>query len=109
MAHRNKAMAYVDNKKASLWILPLWLFVLLFPVNSFADGKVIPQTVFAVPDIPNQQALIHYANGLETLVIETSFVGKGSNFAWVVPLPAVAKIAPVSLSTSTMAPAQPTV
>jgi len=31
----------------------------------FADGKVFPPTAYALPDIPEQQALIHYANGIE--------------------------------------------
>jgi hypothetical protein len=68
----------------------------LLPVVALADGMVIPERAFAIPQIPDQQALIHYANGTETLVIETSFTGQGSNFAWVVPLPAVAKIEPAS-------------
>jgi hypothetical protein len=65
-------------------------------MSALADGMVIPERAFAIPQIPDQQALIHYANGTETLVIETSFTGQGTNFAWVVPLPAVAKIEPAS-------------
>lgn len=38
--------------------------------------------------IPDQRALIHFTNGTERLVIETRFTGAGTNFAWVVPLPA---------------------
>jgi len=68
----------------------------LLPVAVLADGMVIPQRTFALPQIPDQQALIHFANGAETLVIETSFVGQGTNFAWVVPLPTVAKVTPAS-------------
>jgi hypothetical protein len=68
----------------------------LLPVAALADGMVIPQRAFAIPQIPDQQALLHYANGTETLVIETAFVGQGTNFAWVVPLPAEAKIEPAS-------------
>jgi hypothetical protein len=69
---------------------------LLLPVAALADGKVISQRAFAIPQIPDQQALLHYANGTETLVIETTFVGPGTNFAWVVPLPTAPKIQPVS-------------
>ena len=65
----------------------------LLPEGLLADGKVIPQRAFAIPQIPDQQALLHYANGTETLVIETTFVGEGTNFAWVVPLPAAARLA----------------
>lgn len=68
----------------------------LLPIAALADGMVIPQRAYAIPKISDQRALIHYADGTETLVIETSFVGQGTNFAWVVPLPTAAKIAPVS-------------
>ena len=71
-------------------------FALLLPVLALADGMVIPQRAYAIPQIPDQQALLHYANGTETLVIETAFLGEGTNFAWVVPLPAQAKVAPAS-------------
>jgi hypothetical protein len=68
----------------------------LLPRSVLADGMVIPERAFAIAQIPDQQALLHYANGTETLVIETSFTGQGTNFAWVVPLPAVAQIEPAS-------------
>ncbi|HEY9174057.1 MAG TPA: DUF2330 domain-containing protein [Verrucomicrobiae bacterium] len=55
----------------------------------FADGKVFPPVAFpANVTIPDQRALIHFTNGTERLVIETRFSGAGTNFAWVVPLPA---------------------
>ena len=55
----------------------------------WADGKVIPSVVFpARVTMPDQRALIHFTNGTERLVIETRFAGAGTNFAWVVPLPA---------------------
>src|ERR1051326_5694263 len=54
-----------------------------------ADGKVYaPVAVAAQPVIPDQRALICYSNGVERLVIETRFFGPGTNFAWVIPLPA---------------------
>lgn len=54
-----------------------------------ADGKVFPPVAFpASVTIPDQRALIHFTNGVERLVIETRFTGAGTNFAWVVPLPA---------------------
>jgi hypothetical protein len=46
------------------------------------------------PVIPDQQALISFRDGRETLVIETAFTGKGTDFAWVVPTPAVPDIRP---------------
>jgi hypothetical protein len=65
----------------------VWLG-LLFPGRAFSDGMVVPSTAFpAHVEIPDQQALIHFTNGVERLVIETRFAGDGTNFAWVVPLP----------------------
>lgn len=64
---------------------------------ALADGKVfVQQDVRAKTEIPNQQALIAYRDGVEYLVIETSFLGEGTNFAWVVPLPAQPTVRPVS-------------
>ena len=61
-----------------------------------ADGMVVPQVFYPKVEIPNQQALIHFSNGIERLVIETSFLGEGTNFAWVVPLPSVPEVKPLS-------------
>jgi hypothetical protein len=44
------------------------------------------------PSIPDQRALIVHRDGKETLVIETAFEGRGTDFAWVVPTPNVPKI-----------------
>ena len=57
---------------------------------------VVPEVFHPKVEIPNQQALIHWADGLERLVIETSFLGEGTNFAWVVPLPSAPEVKPVS-------------
>lgn len=68
----------------------LWLWL---PLLALAEGKIFPSTAF--PEqvrIPEQEALIHWANGVERLVIETRFDAKGTNFAWVIPLPARPKI-----------------
>jgi hypothetical protein len=65
----------------------LFLFLLLLlPLGALADGKVISAFPANVT-MPDQQALIHFTNGTERLVIETRFTGAGTNFAWVVPLP----------------------
>ena len=78
----------------------LWFALCLitsFPGNVWADGKVFaePQVRLQV-DIPQQQALIHFENGVERLVIETAFLSEGTNFAWVVPLPAPPQIQAVA-------------
>ena len=49
-----------------------------------------------VPTIPDQRAMLQFSNGVEWLVIDTSFVGPGTNFAWVVPLPSTPKVEAVS-------------
>lgn len=46
-----------------------------------------PTALPANVTIPDQRVLIHFTNDIERLVIETRFVGEGTNFAWVVPLP----------------------
>lgn len=74
----------------------LALGVIVAARSALADGMVVPQAFFPKVQIPNQQALIHCADGIERLVIETSFLGEGTNFAWVVPLPAVPEVKPVS-------------
>jgi len=57
---------------------------------------VVSEPTQPLVEIPDQRALISFANGVERLVIETSFLGAGTNFAWVVPLPAAPKIEAVS-------------
>ncbi|MGA2751268.1 MAG: DUF2330 domain-containing protein [Verrucomicrobiota bacterium] len=66
--------------------------LLFASASAFGDGCVIPPTPFAKVEIPDQRALIHFADGTETLVIDTSFHGEGTNFAWVIPVPALPKI-----------------
>ena len=68
------------------FLLSFLFFVL--PMSVLADGMVVPTIAFpAKVEVPDQQALIHFTNGTERLVIETHFVGAGTNFAWIVPLP----------------------
>jgi hypothetical protein len=40
--------------------------------------------------------VIHYADGVETLAIETRFEGEGTDFAWVVPVPSQPEVLAVS-------------
>jgi hypothetical protein len=75
----------------------LWLLFMAGLWTARGDGKVF-STPRAFPNVavPDQRALIHYSNGTERLVIETSFAGSGTNFAWVIPVPSVPKIEPVT-------------
>jgi len=74
----------------------LALCVVFATRSALADGMVVPEVFFPKVEIPNQQAFIHAADGIERLVIETSFLGEGTNFAWVVPLPSAPEVKPVS-------------
>jgi hypothetical protein len=63
----------------------LWLL----PVATWADGVVIPKVAAPVRiNLPQQCALICWSNGVERLAIQTQFSAEGTNFAWVIPLPA---------------------
>ncbi len=72
-----------------------WVVVCLLVVGArcLADGKVFGPGVGKIP-IPDQDAMIVWHDGVETLAIETRFVGSGRDFAWVVPLPAKPEISP---------------
>jgi hypothetical protein len=82
------------------WFLAmLFSWLLTSAVPGFADGKVFARPdVHAKVEIPNQQALIFHNAGVECLVIETTILGAGTNFGWVVPLPGEPKVQPVSES-----------
>ena len=70
------------------WIL-LGAWTITPAQRAVPDGKVYAPVAFAAqPVIPDQRALICYSNGIERLVVETRFLGAGTNFAWVIPLPA---------------------
>ena len=71
----------------------VWLVCPL--TDARADGKVFSQVTAVKTTTPDQRALVHFADGTETLVVETTFVGAGTNFAWVVPLPAAPEISAV--------------
>src|SRR3972149_2242412 len=65
--------------------------------RSIADGKVFPPKVSAIPAvIPDQQALISWHDGVETLVIRNRLIASGEQFAWIVPVPAPAKVTAVT-------------
>ena len=73
------------------WWLAFLMCFGLAASGAYADGKAF---VLRAQDpgsvrMPDQQALISFDNGVQTLAIETRFESSGSNFAWVVPLPAV--------------------
>ncbi len=72
---------------------------------AFADGKVFSQIAAAPTQIPDQSAIICWepgekgGPGTQTLVIETSFEGEGTEFGWVVPLPGQPLVRPATTGT----------
>jgi len=54
---------------------------------SYGDGTIVPSYVGKLPEIPSQRAVIKHRNGVETLIIETSFDGMGDEFGWIIPVP----------------------
>src|SRR6266850_4372441 len=76
----------------------LILSFIVLTASARADGMVVPEVFYPKVEIPDQQAFIHFSDGVERLVIETSFLAQGTNFAWVVPLPSSPDIKPVSES-----------
>jgi hypothetical protein len=64
--------------------------------STWADAKVFAQGAGSPVVTANQKIFLHFAGGIERLVIETSFLGEGTNFGWIIPLPAVPTIEPVS-------------
>lgn len=90
----NKPFGNINRMSACLAAL-LFAWVLALP--ALGDGKVFPAVAFpAEVKIPDQSALLIWSNGVERLVIETRFVGEGTNFAWVVPLPSVPVVEPAT-------------
>jgi len=88
------------NTNGMVWVKRISIALVISFSSSaasvFADGMVVPQAYSQQVELPDQQALICYGGGVERLVIETSFQGDGTNFAWVVPLPSAPAIKPVS-------------
>ncbi|MCE9635033.1 MAG: DUF2330 domain-containing protein [Planctomycetes bacterium] len=81
-------------------LLVAWGLLLLAAATAFADGGVFPsapkvqQAALADVRTPDQRAALAWdaAAGIETLVIETTVRGEGTDFAWILPLPAAPTI-----------------
>lgn len=74
------------------------LFSLFISLAALADGGVFLR-VDTRANLPDQQAMIVYVNGMETLAIETRAKAAGEEIAWVVPLPAVPEVSPATTGT----------
>jgi hypothetical protein len=104
------------NQSYKSAVLGVWTAIILglfaCTTSAVADGKVFaPASVPQQVAMPDQRALLAWDNGTETLVIESAFVGEGTDFAWVVPLPGKPEVFPATRGTLPAAVAlmQPTV
>lgn len=88
--------AHASNAVSRVLAAVLLAATLAFPsvAPALADGKVFSVGI-AQPTIPDQEALIHWSGGVETLLIQTSFSRPPDSshpapdgaLAWVVPIP----------------------
>jgi hypothetical protein len=80
----------MENQRRVLSLL--FLFATAFHLVSspaYADGCFLPaKGLQKLPAIPTQRAYLHYNNGTEMLVVESSLDADGQSFGWILPLPA---------------------
>ncbi len=66
-----------------------FIAALALSAATWADGKYWPEPAYPeTPKMPFQRALIAFDNGVETLVVESSFESASPGVGWVLPLPA---------------------
>jgi hypothetical protein len=69
--------------------LGLILSTLLLSTRVRADGVYVPEMAYpTMPAIPLQRALISYHEGMETLIVESTFQSPARNVGWILPMPA---------------------
>jgi hypothetical protein len=69
--------------------LGLVILVAVLSSAAMADGCYIPARAYPVnPSIPTQRALITFRNGVETLVVESTYQSDSPDVGWILPLPA---------------------
>ena len=81
------------KKIAALFLAFSFLFSASVPV--FADGMIIPPPNTSIYET-GQKAVIWYEDGIETLVLSTTFNGKAENFGWLVPTPSKPEVVEAS-------------
>ncbi|MGQ0615275.1 MAG: DUF2330 domain-containing protein [Planctomycetaceae bacterium] len=76
------------------WLRTTAAAVLLVAGPAFGEGWIFGKEPGAPVEIQEQRALVVWAEGVEQLVLEAEFRGRGTELVWVVPLPAEAKVSP---------------
>ncbi|XOU94543.1 MAG: DUF2330 domain-containing protein [Candidatus Kerfeldbacteria bacterium] len=67
-------------------IVGLMSLLIILPQISLADGMMMPPQNYWIQET-GQKAVIMYEDGIETMVVSTSFEGDANDFAWVIPVP----------------------
>jgi len=71
------------------WFVAASMIVLLFAAQRYcaADGFFFPAQNAKSPRMPQQRAIIVYRDGVERLIVESSFQGEAGQYAWIIPVP----------------------
>jgi hypothetical protein len=76
-------------KRASTWAIVLIVWGSCLCSMGSADGCKFPERAIAtMPSINAQSALVVYRDGIETLIIESTYDTQSKTVGWVLPLPA---------------------
>lgn len=74
----------------------LGIFVSATLIFSFALGALALSPEFPVYDV-GQRAVVFYEDGVETLVMSSTFAGSADDFAWLIPTPSKPEVDKVSV------------
>ncbi len=75
-------------RRTALFTCIVSLILLVAAPCALADGCFYPESNYSrLPTIPSQRALVIYRLGIERLIVESTFVGEGQSFGWIVPVP----------------------
>jgi uncharacterized protein DUF2330 len=71
------------------------LLVLVLSATAKADGCFVWHSGVDLKE-PSQKAVIHLADGVETLLLQVKYEGPAEDFAWIVPLPSRPKVTAIA-------------
>lgn len=78
------------------------LLLLVSAAEAQADGCFVWKAGADLRE-PSQKAIIHFASGSETLILQVKYEGPAKDFAWIVPLPAQPKVEAIQAKDSPFA------